>query len=136
MRELRLPYPDAEQLFTRMVFNDIAKNNDDHTKNISFLMNKNGDWALSPAYDVTFSYNPTSMWLQRHQLSVNGKRENITEQDLLFVARQMSIKKPDEIIENVKETVNHWKNYAKECNIDKQQTDYIEQIIHKSLCSA
>ena len=75
MRLLRLPYTDAEQFYIRMVFNVIARNQDDHTKNISFLMNKSGIWSLAPAYDVTYAYNPTNKWISKHQMAVNGKRE-------------------------------------------------------------
>jgi len=129
MRELHLPYPDAQQLFTRMIFNDIAKNYDDHTKNISFIMDKTGYWNLSPAYDVTFAYNPSNMWLQRHQLSINGKRANITNSDYLALAKQMSIKKPKEIIEKIKDTVSNWKKYAKDCGVSFEQANAIEKLL-------
>lgn len=131
MRVLRLPYPDAQQLYTRMVFNDMAKNYDDHTKNISFLMDKTGAWSLSPAYDVTFAYNPSNMWIQRHQLSINGKREEITEKDYLAVAKEMNIKNSKEIISNVRETVSNWKKYAKESGVSEKQTLAINQLINK-----
>lgn len=121
MRQLKLHYPDAEQLYTRMVFNVIAKNSDDHTKNISFLMDKTGKWKLSPAYDITYAYNPNSKWTRRHQLSINGKRENITGEDLLKVGKEMNIKKAKEIVNRVKDVVNNWNNYAKDCNIPASQ---------------
>ncbi|HHG85683.1 MAG TPA: type II toxin-antitoxin system HipA family toxin, partial [Bacteroidetes bacterium] len=91
MRQMRLPYPEAEQLYIRMIFNVIARNQDDHTKNISFLMDPKGKWTLSPAYDVTYAFDPNNKWLRRHQLSVNGKREGIILEDLLAVAREMNI---------------------------------------------
>jgi len=123
MRQLKLHYPDAEQLFIRMVFNVIAKNLDDHTKNISFLMDKTGKWELSPAYDITFAYNPESKWTRRHQLSINGKRENITKEDLLKVGKEMNIKKAKEIILKVKDVVSNWSAYAKDCNISQSIID-------------
>ena len=121
MRSLRLPYTDAEQLFRRMIFNVLGQNNDDHTKNISFLMNKTGQWSLSPAYDVTYAYNPSSFWLAQHQLSVNNKREEITGKDILAVANQMNIKRAKEIIEQVRQVISNWKEYATSSGIPESQ---------------
>ena len=121
MRQLRLPYSDAEQLYTRMVFNVVARNQDDHTKNISFLMDKSGSWSLSPAYDVTYAYNPANKWIGKHQLAVNGKREQITREDLLSVSKQMNIKKPKEIIEKITSVVGDWNVYAQEAGVPKNQ---------------
>ncbi len=125
MRQLRLPYSDAEQLFARMVFNVIARNMDDHTKNLAFLMDESGRWSLSPAYDVTFAYNPTSKWLARHQMSVNGKRENITLDDFFSVGKQMNIKKASEIIERVKSVAKNWMGYAEQAGIPENQAKEI-----------
>jgi serine/threonine-protein kinase HipA len=121
MRQLRLPYTDAEQLYIRMVFNVVARNQDDHTKNISFLMDKTGNWSLSPAYDVSYAYNPENKWIAKHQLAVNGKRENIMREDLLSVAKQMNIKKPKEIIEKITAVVSNWEGYAQEAGVPKNQ---------------
>lgn len=121
MRQLRLPYSDAAQLYVRMVFNVVARNQDDHTKNISFLMNTLGEWSLSPAYDVTYAYNPENKWIGKHQMAVNGKRENITREDLLAVAKQMNIKKPKELIEKVVDVVRNWNVYAQEAGVPKNQ---------------
>lgn len=112
MRELHLPYVAAEQLFRRMVFNVMARNCDDHTKNIAFLMDKSGTWRLAPAFDLTYAYRPGSNWISRHYLSVNGKKENITQQDLLSVARSMSIKKGKNIITQIQEVIREWPNFA------------------------
>ncbi|TNF23605.1 MAG: type II toxin-antitoxin system HipA family toxin, partial [Bacteroidetes bacterium] len=130
MRQLRLPYPDAEELFRRMVFNVICFNCDDHTKNISFLMNKRGEWKLSPAYDVTYAYNPDNRWLKQHQLSVNGKRENIYRADLLKVASEMNIKKPLEIIAAVQEAVTNWNEFASTAGIPESQAAAIDRLIN------
>ena len=121
MRSLRLPYSDAEQLFRRMIFNVIGSNNDDHTKNISFLMNETGQWSLSPAYDVTFAYNPSNLWLSQHQLSINNKRRDITRNDLLSLAAQMNVKKANEIIENVRDVFSKWNDYASNSGIAGSQ---------------
>jgi len=130
MRQLRLPYPDAEELFRRMVFNVICFNCDDHTKNISFLMNKSGEWKLSPAYDVTYAYNPDNRWLKQHQLSVNGKRENIYRADLLKVATEMNIKKALEIIASVQEAAGKWSEFASTAGIPEGQSAAIGRLIN------
>ncbi len=121
MRSLRLPYSDAEQLFRRMIFNVIGSNNDDHTKNISFLMNETGQWSLSPAYDLTFAYNHSNLWLSQHQLSINNKRRDITRNDLLSLAAQMNVKKVNEIIENVRDVISKWNDYASNSGIAGSQ---------------
>jgi serine/threonine-protein kinase HipA len=117
MRMLKLPYPQAEQLFRRMVFNVMARNCDDHTKNFAFTMNKNGIWNLSPAFDVCHAYRPGSEWVSQHALSVNGKRKNITRQDLLEVANQMNIKKATSIIQQISDTINNWDAYASKVKV-------------------
>jgi serine/threonine-protein kinase HipA len=117
MRRLRLSYSDAEQMYRRMVFNVVARNQDDHTKNISFLMDRQGKWALSPAYDMSWAYNPTGMWTSNHQMSINNKYDEITREDLLSVARNVNIKHADQIIGQVVESVSHWPNLAKEYGI-------------------
>lgn len=121
MRILRLPYPAAEQLYRRMVFNVIGINNDDHTKNISFLMDQSGQWSLSPAYDVTYAFHPSHKYLSQHQLSVNNKRTGISRDDLLSVAEQMNIKKPKEIIEQIREAIKNWPGYAAMAKIPENQ---------------
>ena len=117
MRMLRLPYSDAEQLFRRMVFNVLAKNCDDHTKNFSFIMEPDGIWKLAPAFDICYAYRPGSIWVNQHSLSINGKRENITRADLLAVAKNMHIKKANGIIQQINEVVNKWKMYAAETKV-------------------
>lgn len=119
MRELRLPYADAEQMFRRMVFNVIAENRDDHTKNISFLMDKTGKWRLSPAYDMTYAFDPANKWIGAHQLSVNGKRTEIKKEDMIEVATKMNIKKPLEIIEQVEDSIGRWNEFAKTAEVKK-----------------
>lgn len=112
MRLLGLSYPNAEQLFRRMVFNVMGRNCDDHTKNFSFMMDPSGTWKLSPAYDVCHAYRPESKWVSQHALSINGKRINITREDLLKVAGMMNIKKPTQIIEQIADVIGNWNKYA------------------------
>jgi serine/threonine-protein kinase HipA len=126
MRNLKLHYSDAEQMFRRMVFNIIARNQDDHTKNISFLMNKKGHWKLAPAYDVAFSYNPSSRWTSQHQMSVNGKRDDFNLSDILAVGKQMNIKNAKEIIEQSIYTISKWAEFAKESGVMDKQIAYIK----------
>ena len=113
-----------------MVFNDIAKNYDDHSKNFSFLMNTDGNWRLSPAYDISFAFDPNNMWIQRHQLSINGKREGICDDDYFAVAKKMNIKKPNILIERIKDVLSNWKLYAKDCGIQKERISAIEKNIN------
>lgn len=125
MRQLRLPYMQAEQMFRRMVFNVVARNQDDHTKNISFLMGKDGVWHLSPAYDISWAYNPKGEWTSQHQMSVNNKWTDIGTSDLLSVAEKMNIKRPNEIIEQVKDAVSQWNALAKEYDIPSRTAKQI-----------
>ena len=126
MRRMYLPYPQAEEFYRRMVFNVVACNQDDHTKNISFLMNRTGTWELSPAYDMSWAYNANGAWTQKHQMSICGKLQNITREDLLQVARQMNIKRPNELIDQVVEAVSLWKQIASQYTIPKEIIDYIQ----------
>jgi len=125
MRELRLPYPDAEQQFRRTVFNIIARNQDDHTKNIAFLMDQEGEWRLSPAFDVTYAYNPTGDWTNRHQMTLAGKRDGFTREDLLTVGREMSIKKAADIIGEVGAAVACWAEFAAEAGVPEERASAI-----------
>lgn len=118
MRMLRLSYPEAEQMFVRMIFNVLARNCDDHTKNFAFLMDQNGKWSLSPAYDICYAYRPGSLWVSAQSLMVNGKRENIGDADFLEVARKMNIKKPEEKIESVKAAVRRWEEFAEKVGVE------------------
>ena len=119
MRALSLPYPDMDQLYKRMVFNVVARNQDDHTKNISFLLDRTEEWRLSPAYDVTWNYNPRGDWTNVHQMSINQKRDAFTTKDLLEVAHRQGIKNPIETIERIVDTVSLWIDFAKETEVAK-----------------
>ena len=126
MRQLYLPYPQAEEFFRRMVFNVVACNQDDHTKNISFLMDQTGKWSLSPAYDMSWAYNSNGLWTQTHQMSIRGKQKDITREDLLEVARQMNIKRPNELIDQVVDAVGQWQQLAMQYPIPQEIIDYIQ----------
>ena len=121
MRELRLPYRDAEQQFRRMVFNVVARNQDDHTKNIAFLMDQSGQWRLSPAFDVIYAYNPTGDWTNRHQMSINGKQDDFIKDDLVKVGKEMNIKSRLKIIDEIIEVVANWSGFAKNTGVEPSQ---------------
>jgi serine/threonine-protein kinase HipA len=125
LRELKLPYPDAEQLFRRMVFNVVARNCDDHTKNFAFRLKKGGKWELAPAYDICHAYQPKHQWVSQHALSINGKRTNITKDDLLSVGKSIKNKKAAETIEEISHTVSRWKTYADEVKVSPRLRDEI-----------
>lgn len=124
MRELKLPYSDSEELFRRMVFNVMSRNQEDHTKKISFLMFPDGKWQLSPAYDLTYSNNLDT---NLHQMKVNEKTENILLKDLLAVAKNVNIKKPRKIIEQCNEVLFNWDIYAKKAGLATNQFRQIER---------
>ncbi len=125
MRLLRLSYPEAEQMFRRMVFNVLATNYDDHTKNFSFILKKDQRWCLAPAYDLCFSYDETNHWVSQQTLSVNGKRNNISKKDLMTIAKDNNIKKAEKIIDELISVVKSWADYANQANVRK---DLIEKI--------
>ena len=127
MRILKLPATQMEEMYRRMVFNVIARNQDDHTKNITFLMYESGEWSLSPAYDVTYAYDPENKWMKAHQMSVNGKRDGITIKDLLALASNMNIKRAEIIIKEVTAAVKHWPSFAKKAGVDKEQLSQIKK---------
>ncbi|MBR6018328.1 MAG: type II toxin-antitoxin system HipA family toxin [Paludibacteraceae bacterium] len=128
MRRLRLTYPEAEEFYRRMVFNVVARNQDDHTKNTSFLMNRKGEWRLSPAYDMCWAYNPNGGWTATHQMSINNKWDHITREDLLTVASEMNVKGAKHIIDQVLDAVAQWPSLAKEnSDIPQSTIDAIER---------
>ena len=127
MRMLRLPYSAAQEMFRRMVFNVVVRNQDDHTKNISFLMDEIGQWRLSPAYDVGYAYNPKGGWTAMHQMSVNGKFEDITRDDLLAVAVANNIKNAAEVIEQVVDAASNWPRMALDCGVPRDMVSNIER---------
>lgn len=119
IRQLGLSMDSVEEQFRRMVFNIIARNQDDHVKNIAFLMNKSGEWRLSPAFDMTYSYNPIGAWTSVHQMSMNGKREKFSLEDFRECAKSALLKRgrADIIIEEVQDATNLWPEAANEAHI-------------------
>lgn len=126
MRRLRLSRAEALQMYRRMVFNIVARNHDDHTKNIAFLMNPQGRWQLAPAFDVAYSYKPDSVWVNSHQLSLNGKRENFVRKDLLVPA-QSFMREAHNIIDEVIATVARWPEYAEQAGVFPDFSRQIQQ---------
>lgn len=131
MRELGLPMADIEQMFQRMVFNIVARNQDDHVKNIAFLMDRQGRWSLAPAFDVTYSYNPSGAWTATHQMTLNGKRDDFVLEDFRACARAASMKRgrAEAIIDKVQAAVAGWPEYADAAGVPAPQRD----AIHKAL---
>ena len=125
MRALRLSYSEAREMFKRMVFNVVVRNNDDHTKNISFLMGEDKTWRLSPAYDMGYAYNPEGGWTATHQMSVNGHFDNITRQDLMSFAQQNNIREASLIIDEICDAVSQWPEIANKCEVPSKIIEHV-----------
>ncbi len=119
IRQLELPMVAIEEQFRRMVFNIVARNQDDHVKNIAFLMNQHGEWALAPAFDVTYSYNPSGSWTATHQMTLNGKRDGFTMADFAGCAKATLMKRgrAATIIHEVQAAVRRWPEFAAEAQL-------------------
>lgn len=131
-RKLNLSADEQSQQYRRMVFNVIAENVDDHTKNFSFIMLPNGEWHISPAYDIVFSADPDSHFYRNHELTILGKRKNITKQDLLLFAQRQDIKNAASIIDEVAEVVMNFKAYAEKIEIDDYWIKKIMRVIEEN----
>ena len=131
MRQLRLPMQAIEQQFRRMVFNLAARNQDDHVKNIAFLMDKEGRWSLSPAFDVTYSFNPAGEWTASHQMTMNGKRDHFTMDDFRACARSASMKRGrvETIVAEVQDTVSKWRSFADAAGVPESVRERIQQTL-------
>ena len=127
IRSLHLPYSDMEQMYRRMVFNIVARNQDDHTKNHSFIMKPTGEWSLAPAYDLCYAYSPSGKWTNQHQLSLNNKRDNFTMKDLLAVAENADIRNANDIIKNTIDVVSEWEKFAKNVDVKSEHIQQIKQ---------
>jgi serine/threonine-protein kinase HipA len=125
MRKLRLNKAEAIQQYRRLIFNVIARNQDDHTKNIAFLMDKKGKWQLSPAFDVMYSHNPAGKWTNQHQMTINGKRDGFTRQDLVTVAKSISLPRPEKIIQEIIDVVGDWPQFAEKSGLNKKRISEI-----------
>jgi serine/threonine-protein kinase HipA len=129
IRRLGLPMEAIEQQFRRMVFNIVVRNQDDHVKNIAFLMDKSGQWSLSPAFDVTYSYQPGGDWTSSHQMTLNQKRDNFTLEDFKACAEAVSMKRgrAETIYKKVLEVVSRWPEYAEEVRVAPEWRDVISR---------
>jgi serine/threonine-protein kinase HipA len=129
IKRLELSMRAREQQFRRMAFNVVARNQDDHVKNIAFLMDKTGAWSLSPAFDVTYAYNPTGLWTSHHQMTINGKNDDFTRDDFKAVAQVAGLKRgrSEAILAEVLDTVKEWPRYAKTAGVLASQRDQITQ---------
>jgi len=135
IRQLGLGMEAIEQQFRRMVFNVIARNQDDHVKNIAFLMDQEGTWSLSPAFDMTYSYNRAGLWTAQHQMSINGKRDDFTMTDLRACANSALMKRgrADSIVGEVRAAVAKWPDYADQAQVTPGWRDQIRGNLRLSL---
>jgi serine/threonine-protein kinase HipA len=129
IRQLNLPMQSVEQQFRRMAFNIIARNQDDHVKNIAFLMNKAGAWSLAPAFDLTHSYNPKGAWTASHQMTMNGKRDGFTLEDFRACANSALMKRgrAETIVDEVRAAVSKWPDYAEQAQVTSAWRKEIQQ---------
>jgi serine/threonine-protein kinase HipA len=131
IKRLGLAMRAREQQFRRMIFNVVARNQDDHVKNIAFLMDKTGAWCLSPAFDVTYAYNPTGLWTNRHQMTISGKTDDFTQEDFKKVAQVAGLKRGRShgILTEVMAAVKEWPRYAKTAGVPGSQRDQITRAL-------
>jgi len=128
IRQLGLPMRAIEEQYRRMVFNIVARNQDDHVKNIAFLMDKSGQWSLSPAFDMTYSFNPAGAWTASHQMTMNGKQDDFTLDDFRACARAAAMKRgrAEDIVGEVRDVVSRWQAYAAEAGVPLAWRDKIQ----------
>jgi serine/threonine-protein kinase HipA len=131
IRQLGLPMHAVEELFRRMAFNIVARNQDDHVKNIAFLMDKSGQWSLSPAFDMTYNFNASGQWTASHQMTMNGKRDNFTMEDFKACARAASMKRgrAESIVNEIIQTVSRWRDYAEAAGVSPAWRDHIQDTL-------
>ncbi len=131
IRKLELGMDAVEEQFRRMVFNIVGRNQDDHVKNIAFLMNKQGEWSLSPAFDMTYSFNPTGAFTSSHQMTLNFKQDNFVLDDFKTCAKTASMKRgrAETIIDEVQAVVSRWQDYADEVGVLREQRDKIQNVL-------
>jgi len=127
IRRLDMKMIEIEEQFRRMLFNVVGRNQDDHVKNIAFLMDQSGDWQLSPAFDVTYSYNPAGAWTAQHQMSINGKRVGFIRDDFRGCAKSAQLKRgrSDSVLDEVISAVDRWEEFAAEAGVAESQMDSI-----------
>lgn len=137
IRLMKLSFHDIEQLFRRAVLNILIRNQDDHVKNIAFLMNQKGEWRLSPAYDVVYAYNPDGSWTHQHQMSLNGKRDHFEMTDLIQFGEFCGIKSPKakSIIHEIDACVKNWMDYAEKAGVSDVMAANIYRGLRKEIVS-
>jgi serine/threonine-protein kinase HipA len=134
IRRLGLPPEAVEEMFRRMAFNIVARNQDDHVKNVAFLMDKGGAWALAPAFDVIYSYNPSGPWTATHQMTMNGKRDGFTRGDFRACGRSALLTRgrADAIVDQVCEAATRWPEFADQAGIPEASRDEIRRHLRLS----
>lgn len=134
VRKFNLGMPSVHEVFRRMVFNVLTYNHDDHTKNFAFMMNPQGEWSLTPAYDVTYAFDPTGKWTRQHQMSVFGKNDQISMAELLTAGEQADIKAhhAQQIINQIKHAVGKWPEFAKRAGLDLKTSNVLLKLLDKS----
>lgn len=135
MRRLGLPKASIEQQVRRMIFNVVARNQDDHVKNIAYLMDRGGTWSLAPAFDVTHAYREDSRWVGQHQMSINGKRDDFTVDDLEAAARVAGLPRgrARRITDEVTDVVRDWPSFAAEAEVDRTHIRAINPTLRVNL---
>ncbi len=133
MRRLRLAKAEAVQQYRRMLFNVVARNQDDHTKNIAFLMGRDGRWRLAPAFDMMYAHNPKGQWTGQHQMTINGKRDHFTRADLIAVGQSIGVSQPGEILDEIVSVVADWPVYARQAGVDPRRVQQILETLRLAL---
>lgn len=129
IRQLGLPMATMEEQFRRMLFNVVARNQDDHVKNIAFLMNKAGGWSLAPAFDVTYSYNPSGRWTGAHQMTINGKRDGFVREDMRAAGRRAGLNqgRADALLDEITAAVGRWPEFAAKARVPDEVAERIRK---------
>ena len=137
IRELGLGMVAVEEQFRRAFFNVVARNQDDHVKNISFLMDRSGKWTLSPAYDVVYAYNPRGVWTRNHQMSLAGRRNGFERDDILRFAASIGMKKRKalKIMDEVSASLRDWGKHAEAAGVAPRDVARIEKAFRSRLMS-
>jgi serine/threonine-protein kinase HipA len=117
-----------------MIFNLVVRNQDDHTKNVAFLMDQTGTWRLSPAYDITYSYNPAGAWTAQHQMTVNGKRDHFTADDLSSTAETAGLKRGrwKTLLQEVLDATSRWPDFAKQAGVPEEEAHAIAGVMRRN----
>lgn len=135
VRRLGLPMEDTEQQVRRAFFNVLGRNQDDHVKNIAFLMNRKGVWRLSPAFDLAYSFNPTGAWTSQHQMTLNAKRDGFEVKDLLSCATAGGLKKSraKQLLHEVSTAVAAWPDFAESAAVPSADQERIKLTLRREL---